>query len=279
MQGHSKFKRQEAFFGRQGQEFIEQTRVAIAGLGGLGSHVAQHLAHLGTSDFILIEPDVLDDTNKNRLIGHRHDDPIPGTSKAQIAKRVILAVNPEANVQILEARLPSAEITQALRSADIVFGCLDNEGARLILNNLAATLSMRYIDAATEILPGDRPRYGGRVFCCWDRPGCIECCDVLDRAEANLDLASTGDLANRALVYGLPPEEGSGPSVVTINGVVAAVAATEFMLGITGVRAPVRLLTYRADMGTMSRATSEPRQDCYTCSLAKADRFAIPLAK
>ena len=42
-----RFSRNEALFGREGQEKIAATKVTIIGAGGLGSHIAQQLAYLG----------------------------------------------------------------------------------------------------------------------------------------------------------------------------------------------------------------------------------------
>ncbi len=61
--------RNEALFGAEGQRRIAQTKVAIVGLGGLGSHVAQQLAYLGVADYALVDPDIVTDSSLNRLVG------------------------------------------------------------------------------------------------------------------------------------------------------------------------------------------------------------------
>ena len=59
----------------------------------------------------------------------------------------------------------------------------------------------------------------------------------------------------------------AGPSVVTINGVVASLAATEAMVHLTGLRTPQKQLTYRADHGGV-RINLEPpaRTACPYCT-------------
>ena len=57
----------------------------------------------------------------------------------------------------------------------------------------------------------------------------------------------------------------AGPSVVSINGVVASLAVTEFMLRVTGIREPNRLLTYHGRTGKVTVSTDEPVPDCYYC--------------
>jgi hypothetical protein len=56
-----------------------------------------------------------------------------------------------------------------------------------------------------------------------------------------------------------------GPSVVSINGVVASLAVTEFMLNVTGIRLAKRLLTYRGQMGVVTVKSEEPAPNCYYC--------------
>jgi tRNA A37 threonylcarbamoyladenosine dehydratase len=50
----SRYSRNEALFGREGQQKIAQTNVAIVGIGGLGSHVVQQLAYLGVTGYGVI---------------------------------------------------------------------------------------------------------------------------------------------------------------------------------------------------------------------------------
>jgi len=51
--------------------------------------------------------------------------------------------------------------------ADYVFGCVNSEGARLILTELCAAYARPYFDSASDIEADDRSRYGGRVCVAW----------------------------------------------------------------------------------------------------------------
>lgn len=57
----------------------------------------------------------------------------------------------------------------------------------------------------------------------------------------------------------------TGPSVVSINGVVASLAVTEFMAAVTGLREPARHLEYRGHLGTVSKRIDKPSAGCYLC--------------
>ncbi len=57
----------------------------------------------------------------------------------------------------------------------------------------------------------------------------------------------------------------SGPSVVSINGVVASLGVTEFMVTVTGLRPLKKLLFYYGHGGTVRLRNDEPFPDCYCC--------------
>src|SRR6185437_12668857 len=71
----NRFDRQLRFFGRAGQKRIQSAKVAVVGVGGLGTHVVQQLSLLGVKKLSLVDAQELDETNLNRYVGARHDDP------------------------------------------------------------------------------------------------------------------------------------------------------------------------------------------------------------
>jgi molybdopterin-synthase adenylyltransferase len=255
------------FFGHEGQRRLSDAQVAIVGCGGLGTHVIQQLAYLGVKDFKLIDHEDLDETNKNRYVGAWDNDPVPGSAKVELARRQIQLVNPSALVTSIRSQLRSRAAFEAVMSAEYVFGCLDNDGARLILNELCGAYRRPYLDLATEIVPGERPIYGGRVFAAWGGDGCLVCHQLLDLTEARRDLEDKAARLDRANLYGVPPDalDGNGPSVVSINGVVASLAVTEFSVAVAGLRRPHTLLTYRADLGRVTVSADAAPQGCYYC--------------
>src|SRR5947207_1594050 len=97
---------------------------------------------------------------------------------------------------------------------------------------LCAAYSRAYLDLASDVMPGEPVRYGGRVCFSMDGEGCIVCWGLIDIEEARADLAGPEERQNREALYGVRREfiGRSGPSVVSINGVVASVAVNEFMV-------------------------------------------------
>jgi hypothetical protein len=264
---NERFVRQMALFGKEGQEKLGRARVTVVGVGGLGTHVVQQLALLGAGNLALIDSEELDTTNRNRYVGAWHDDPIPGSRKVDLAQRLVNRIDPDISVETLNDSFVSDKGFGLITNADCVFGCLDSEGARLVLNELCAAYARPLVDLASDIIPGGAPNYGGRICFAWDGSGCIVCWGLLDIEEAQSDLAGPNERRDRDAIYGIQRQAlgRSGPSVVSINGVVASLGVTEFMVATTGVRAPKRLITYYGHMGRLTAPLEEPAPDCYYC--------------
>ena len=262
-----RFDRHMPLFGEEGQRKLGAARVAVVGVGGLGTHVVQQLALLGVGRIGLIDPQELARTDRNRSVTARHDDPIPGTLKVDIAERTVKAIDPEIRVDKIPHSLISEDAFAAVTGADYVFGCLDSEGLRLVLNELCAAYARPYFDLASDIAPGDPPAYGGRICVALDGNGCIVCHDLLDMEEAQVELSTPETRRDHDALYGVDRRAlgQGGPSVVSINGVVASLAVTEFMVSVTGIRPPKRVVTWYAHMGRLASPADAPEPNCYYC--------------
>ena len=104
----NQFSRTELLIGVDGIEKLKKSKVAVFGIGGVGSFVVEGLARAGIGSFILVDNDEVDITNINRQLIATHDT--IGKPKVEIAKERILKINPEANVEIRqELFMPESE--------------------------------------------------------------------------------------------------------------------------------------------------------------------------
>jgi hypothetical protein len=262
-----RFERQMRLFGETGQARIGSGRVVIVGNGGLGTHVDQQLSLLGVRKLGLVDAQEAKHSGRNRYVGLRYDDPIPGTLKVALGERVAHAIDPRIEVETVADTLVSERAFALIKRADYVIGTLDNEGSRLILTELCAAYGKPYFDLASDVIPGERPEYGGRVCVAWDGNGCLVCRGVLDMKEATAQLAGPDARKDEDRIYGVNRRflGETGPSVVSINGVVASIAVTEFMAAVTGLRKPFGLINYYAHLGRMTTSRDQPKPDCYYC--------------
>ena len=94
----NQFSRTELLIGKEGIEKLKNSKVAIFGIGGVGSFVVEGLVRAGVENFVLIDDDKICLTNLNRqIIATRKTI---GKYKADVAKERILEINPNANVEV-----------------------------------------------------------------------------------------------------------------------------------------------------------------------------------
>src|ERR1043166_7459553 len=186
----NRFDRNVRFFGAEGQRLLSAAHVGVVGCGGLGQHVIQQLAFLGVGKLTLIDDEEVAESNLNRYVLARTEDVLLRAHKVDVAEKSIRSVDSQIEVVTVKNSLRSHAAFAALRSATTIFGCLDNDGARLVLNEYAKAYRKHYFDLASDILPEERLRYGGRIVYVDDRPGCLVCMDEIDLVAARMDLES-----------------------------------------------------------------------------------------
>lgn len=92
------FSRTELLIGKENVDKLKNSKVAIFGIGGVGSFTVEALARGGIGKFILVDKDDVDLTNINRQI--IATSKTVGKPKVEVAKERILEINPNANVEI-----------------------------------------------------------------------------------------------------------------------------------------------------------------------------------
>ena len=96
----NQFSRTELLIGKEGIEKLQNAKVAIFGIGGVGSFVVEGLVRAGIGNFILVDDDKVCLTNLNRqIIATRKT---VGKYKVEVAKERILEINPDVNVEIYQ---------------------------------------------------------------------------------------------------------------------------------------------------------------------------------
>lgn len=127
----NQFSRTELLIGKESIEKLNKSKVAVFGIGGVGSFVVEGLVRAGVGNFILIDDDKVCLTNLNRqLIATRAT---VGKYKVEVAKERILSINPKANVEIVqEFFMPdSKEILD--NSVDYIVDSIDTVTAKIEL--------------------------------------------------------------------------------------------------------------------------------------------------
>ena len=94
----TQFSRTELLLGKEAMEKLQNSRVAVFGIGGVGGYVCEALARSGVGAFDLIDDDKVCLTNLNRQIIATYKT--IGKYKTDVMKERILDINPKADVRV-----------------------------------------------------------------------------------------------------------------------------------------------------------------------------------
>ena len=126
------FSRTELIIGKEAIKKLNNSKVAIFGLGGVGSFVVEGLVRAGVGNFILVDDDKVCLTNLNRQIIATHKT--IGRPKVEVAKERILDINPKANVEIHQTFfMPDCDEEILDDSIDYIVDCIDTVTAKIEL--------------------------------------------------------------------------------------------------------------------------------------------------
>lgn len=209
------FSRQ-GFLGAGSEQALAAARVTIVGLGGGGSHIAQQLAHLGVGHIRLIDPQEIEASNLNRLVGATDKDVEEHAPKVRIAERVIKGVRPWIEVEAVQAEWQAAD--DLLKDAHVLFGCVDGYRQRMYLENAARRFCLPYIDIGMDVtrIADEQYAVAGQVIMTLPDGPCMRCLGYLTQERLDREENKYGDA-------------GVTPEVVWTNGILASLAVGEFV--------------------------------------------------
>ncbi len=235
------FDRSVRALGSAGQRLLGEISVAIVGLGGTGSVVAQELAHLGVREITLLDPDVVEISNLNRLVGSSRSD--VGKPKVEVAATLVRGVNKGVRVEPIKGSAINSGEAQSLLRQDFIFGCTDTQGSRALLNQLAYQYMIPTIDLGMRIDAKDGTVEGvvGRVQMLAPGLPCLVCQKLLDPEGVRRDLLSEEERAKDPYIVGAAVPQ---PSVISLNTTIASLAVTMFLSAVTGLEVAPRHQIY-----------------------------------
>lgn len=128
---------------------LRQARVAVVGLGGLGSNVAMWLARMGVGHLWLMDFDRVEWSNLNRQYYFLED---VGAYKAEALLPKLQQVNPYGDYRISTEKLTEANLQALVGDADIVCEALDKANCKaLLVNGVLENFPDKYLVAASGL--------------------------------------------------------------------------------------------------------------------------------
>ncbi|AYG70631.1 ThiF family adenylyltransferase [Rhizobium sp. CCGE531] len=237
----SLFDRNVRAFGSAIQTVLGELRVGIVGAGGTGSAVAEQLVRLGVRHLLLVDNDVLSDSNVTRVYGSTPRD--VGRPKAEVLRDHLTAISPDLACTAVRGMITMKSVAKTLSDRDVVFGCTDDNAGRLVLSRLSTYLLTPVIDLGVLLSSdslGVLSGIDGRVTTLVPGAGCLVCRERVDMARAAAEM-KTPEERRRLADEGYAPALGRvEPAVVAFTTAVAAAGVNELLDRLIGYGPPDR---------------------------------------
>ncbi len=131
-QNKKEFSRTRMLLGGEGMRRLKHARVAVFGVGGVGSYAVEALARSGVGGLVLVDADIVSESNINRQLVASHKT--VGRSKVEVARERVLDVNPYADVEIHPVFFTKETADQFdFSSFSYVIDAIDTVSSKLLL--------------------------------------------------------------------------------------------------------------------------------------------------
>ena len=249
--------------------------ISIVGVGGLGSVVAEHLIHMGFHDINLIDPDVLEMSNMNRIVGAYYRDAQQKLAKVDVVRRHLTNINPHAAVHAYKKDVHDSEMERVLALSDWMIVATDNHSSRLRAQELSIEYYVPLLSVGVNISVQDNAiqDMSGEVITA--RVGDYLCLSCLNRinptkvaSEQHPDETIRTELVKRGYVTGQDIKE---PAVKTLNTFLATMAVDTLISQYTSETRHVPVLVYENN-GSMqvyedSESVERRNKRCFLCNV------------
>ncbi len=140
--------------GEAGQQKLCDSTVLLLGCGALGSVAADLLSRAGVGRLVVVDRDIVEETNLQRQLLFDERDVAEGLPKAEAAKRRIAATNSQVRVESIVDDINHTNIARYADGADLLLDGLDNLEARYLANDLAVSRGLPFIYGAAIATTG-----------------------------------------------------------------------------------------------------------------------------
>ncbi|MEM2971170.1 MAG: HesA/MoeB/ThiF family protein [Candidatus Bathyarchaeia archaeon] len=226
--------------GWKGQRKLASSRVAVVGLGGLGTASSLYLVLTGVGYIRLIDQDTVEMHNLHRQILYTPDD--LHYPKVEVSAERLRKVNPLVKIEAVPENINVNNVEKLLSNVDCVVDGLDNMQTRYLVNRACAKLRIPYVFGAAIGIEGNLS-----VFSPPETP-CLECIfpNIDDRQLSTCDVRG---------VLGVTP------------GIIGTLQAMETVKVLAGIGSALKGKLLICDFSDMHFATIDifKRENCPTC--------------
>lgn len=211
----------------------------VVGASGTGSIVIDNLCRRGIGKIVLIDFDLMEYKNLNRISNSTIRDAAEGRYKTQLLRDAIRKYRPDMEIITVESPIQNEEAIIAASSCDVLFSCVDSMEARHFCDLISRACIQPLIDVGVTIPTAQQENEAIRIldvcgridFVCPDAPslsnrGVVTPEGLHAEYLRNVDPDVYRLQIDEGYIRGLPEE---APSVLTLNMIGAALAVEEWM--------------------------------------------------
>jgi len=147
--------------GGAGQAALAKTTVVLIGLGGIGAPALQYLAGAGIGMLVLVDDDMVDESNLQRQTIYREGE--IGRSKTELAELWVREFDPGIEVRRVGQRVTPANAAQVVAGADLVLDGCDNFATRLAVSDACVAAGTPLLSAAVGRFQGQVGAFAGHL--------------------------------------------------------------------------------------------------------------------
>lgn len=140
-------------FGKGTAKLMRHLKIGVVGCSGTGSPLIEILVRMGIGELVLIDSDIIEAKNLNRIVNSKLTDVQSKRLKTDMLKVAIGEMGFDTIVTTFSDNIyDSIDALKALSTCDLVFGCMDSIDGRYLLNRLATFYTLPYFDVGVKLI-------------------------------------------------------------------------------------------------------------------------------
>lgn len=231
-------------FGTATVGLLKKMKIGVVGVSGTGSIVVEQLLRLGVGELVLVDDDIIEEKNLNRIINSKRSDAKGKKSKVEMIVDFVKAAELETIIIPCNTVVANRQTINKLSQCDVLFGCLDSVDGRHHLNIISSAYLIPYFDVGVKLVadglgginevttashyiqPGSSSLFSRRVY------------DVEKLSAASLKRSNPDEYREQLKEKYIVGAQESSPAVISVNMLAASMVVLEFLS---------RIHQYRAD--------------------------------
>ena len=221
---------------------LRAMKIGVVGCSGTGSIVIELLARNCVGEMVIVDDDVLEEKNLNRIVNGTMADAGKKLAKVNAIKKAIERTGLETRVDAYRALTDSPDVVSALVDCDVIFGCVDSAFGRYHLECVASAYLIPYFDVGVHVEADGTGNIGaadavahyvhpdGRDL--WSRGAY----DMEQVTAENWRRADPGHYARQRVAGYLAEVGEEQPAVMSVNMQAACMAFNDFIARVHGFR-------------------------------------------